>query len=244
MEGNGKIYGAILGVMADVGFVGKDQYNKTQNYKFRGIDDVMNALHPAMVKNGVLLVPEVLEQTREERTSPKGALLIYSICRVRFRFYASDGSFVEAVTVGEGMDSGDKASNKAMAAAMKYACFQTFCIPTEEMKDPDTESPEAVPKWKGNGKSAAGAKEHAAPETVTLAMVKSLYNQLRRTGVGLKGLLTSYGVKAAEELTITDYKDAMDKLEKRPDKDTPPPAPDSAIPENIPGGETYGLPFN
>lgn len=244
MEGNGKIYGAILGVMEDVGSVGKDQYNKTQNYKFRGIDDVMNALHPAMVKNGVLLVPEVLEQTREERTSPKGALLIYSICRVRFRFYASDGSFVEAVTVGEGMDSGDKASNKAMAAAMKYACFQTFCIPTEEMKDPDTESPEAVPKGKVKGKAVAGPKESSAPDTVTPAMVKSLYNQLRRTGVGLKGLLTSYGVKAAEELTITDYKDAMDKLEKRPDKDTPPPAPDSAIPENIPDGENYGLPFN
>ena len=40
------------------------------------------------------------------------------------------------------MDSGDKATNKAMAIAMKYALFQVFCIPTEEMKDPDAETPE------------------------------------------------------------------------------------------------------
>ena len=40
-----------------------------------------------------------------------------------------------------GMDSGDKATTKAMAIAFKYACFQVFCIPTEEMKDPDAETP-------------------------------------------------------------------------------------------------------
>ena len=44
------------------------------------------------------------------------------------------------MTLGEGMDSGDKASNKAMAIAYKYALFQVFCIPTEEMTDPDGES--------------------------------------------------------------------------------------------------------
>ena len=48
------------------------------------------------------------------------------------------------MTVGEGMDSGDKATNKAMAIAFKYACFQVFCIPTEEMKDPDEETPDPV----------------------------------------------------------------------------------------------------
>ena len=71
-------------------------------------------------------------------------MLIYSICRIKYTFYAEDGSFIEAVTVGEGMDSGDKATNKAMAIAFKYACFQVFCIPTEEMKDPDEETPDPV----------------------------------------------------------------------------------------------------
>lgn len=138
------IYEAISRCMEEIGAVGKDAVNKQQGFKYRGIDAVMNAINPALVKNHVFIVPEVLEQQRQERTTNKGAVLIYSICRIKYTFYAEDGSFIEAVTVGEGMDSGDKATNKAMAIAFKYACFQVFCIPTEEMKDPDEEIPEPV----------------------------------------------------------------------------------------------------
>lgn len=138
------IYEAISRCMEEIGAVSKDAVNKQQGFKYRGIDAVMNAINPALVKNHVFIVPEVLEQQRQERTTSKGAVLIYSICRIKYTFYAEDGSSIEAVTVGEGMDSGDKATNKAMAIAFKYACFQVFCIPTEEMKDPDGETPDAV----------------------------------------------------------------------------------------------------
>ena len=138
------IYEAISRCMEEIGAVGKDAVNKQQGFKYRGIDAVMNAINPALVKNHVFIVPEVLEQQRQERTTNKGAVLIYSICRIKYTFYAEDGSSIEAITVGEGMDSGDKATNKAMAIAFKYACFQVFCIPTEEMKDPDGETPEPV----------------------------------------------------------------------------------------------------
>lgn len=136
------IYEAISRCMEEIGAVGKDAENKQQGFKYRGIDAVMNAINPALVRNHVFIVPEVLEQQRQERTTNKGAVLIYSICRIKYTFYAEDGSSIEAITVGEGMDSGDKATNKAMAIAFKYACFQVFCIPTEEMKDPDVETPE------------------------------------------------------------------------------------------------------
>ena len=138
------IYEAISRCMEEIGAVGKDAVNKQQGFKYRGSDAVMNAINPALVKNHVFIVPEVLDQQRQERTTNKGAVLIYSICRIKYTFYAEDGSFIEAVTVGEGMDSGDKATNKAMAIAFKYACFQVFCIPTEEMKDPDEETPDPV----------------------------------------------------------------------------------------------------
>ena len=36
------------------------------------------------------------------------------------------------------MDSGDKATNKAMSAAFKYAAFQAFAIPTESDNDADS----------------------------------------------------------------------------------------------------------
>lgn len=138
------IYEAISKCMEDIGVVGKNARNKDQGFMYRGIDAVMNAINPALTKNHVFVVPEVLEQQRQERTTRKGAVLIYSICKVKFTFYAEDGSSVSAVTIGEGMDSGDKATNKAMSIAFKYACFQVFCIPTEEMQDPDAETQDPI----------------------------------------------------------------------------------------------------
>lgn len=142
------IYESINAVMADMGAVGKNSKNSQQGFMFRGIDAVMNALYPALVKNKVFAVPQILDQKREERTSSKGGVLIYSICTIKYTFYAEDGTSIECIVVGEGMDSGDKATNKAMSVAFKYACFQTFCIPTEEMKndDPDNETHEVVAK--------------------------------------------------------------------------------------------------
>ena len=90
----------------------------------------------------------MIDQKREERQTNRGGNLIYSVCTVRYTFYAKDGSSVQCVVVGEGMDSGDKATNKAMSIAFKYACFQVFCIPTEEMKDPDTQGHQVTPKSK------------------------------------------------------------------------------------------------
>ena len=140
------IYQSIAAVMTDIGAVGKNSKNQQQGFMFRGIDAVMNALSPALIKNKVFVVPEIIDQTREERQSSKGGNLIYSICKVKYTFYAEDGSSICAVVIGEGMDSGDKATNKAMSIAFKYACFQVFCIPTEEMQDPDAECHEVKPR--------------------------------------------------------------------------------------------------
>lgn len=141
-----RIHEAIIATMKDVGFIAKNDQNSFDKYKYRGIDAVMNALNPAMVRNGIFVAPEVLEHHQEERTSRKGELMIYTIVKVRYTFFAADGSDVQAVVTGEAMDRSDKSTNKAMSAAFKYACFQTFCIPTEEMHDADAESPQVLPK--------------------------------------------------------------------------------------------------
>ena len=145
-----KIYSAIAAAMGEIGAIGKNKRNAQQGFQYRGIDDVMNALYPILSKHGLFLAPEVLEHTREERTTKSGGNLIYSILKIRYTLYADDGSSVSAVVIGEGMDSADKSSNKAMSVAMKYAMFQLFCIPTEEMIDPDGETPpESTPKKAG-----------------------------------------------------------------------------------------------
>ena len=132
-----QIYEAISNVMADIGAIGKDKRNSQQNFNYRGVDDVMNALQPCLVKHKIFVAPEVLEHTREERQTKTGGNLIYTIMKIRYTFYAADGTAILATVIGEAMDSADKSSNKAMSVAFKYACFQIFCIPTEEMIDPD-----------------------------------------------------------------------------------------------------------
>ena len=142
MENTLKIYEAICGVMEDVGAVKKTDRNEFDKYMYRGIDAVMNALQPAMIKHHVFVTPEVVDQKREDRVSRKGEPLIYSVTKVKYTFYTDDGSSVSALVIGEAMDRGDKSMNKAMSAAFKYACFQTFCIPTAEMIDSEKDSPE------------------------------------------------------------------------------------------------------
>ena len=148
------IYQTISAVMNEIGAIGKTSKNQTQGFMFRGIDAVYNAISPALQKYKLFIVPEILENSREERTTFKGGTLIYSICKIKYTFYAEDGSSITATVIGEGMDSGDKATNKAMSIAFKYACFQVFCIPTEEMVDPDSESHEVKPRQQK--KPAAG----------------------------------------------------------------------------------------
>lgn len=141
------IYGKISDCMRQLGAIGKDSYNQQQKFSYRGVDAVMNALNPVLTANHVFCVPEVLELHREERQSRSGGNLIYSILKMCYTLYAEDGSSVSATVIGEGMDSADKSSNKAMSVAYKYAMFQIFSIPTEEMADPDAETPpESMPK--------------------------------------------------------------------------------------------------
>lgn len=150
------IYEAITACIADIGAVGKNSKNQTQGWMFRGIDAVYNAINPALAKNKVCIVPTVLDMQREERTTSKGGNLIYSILKVQFTFYAEDGSSIDCVVFGEGMDSGDKSINKAMSIAYKYACFQVFCIPTEEMKDADPDNETHEVKAKAETKTTPG----------------------------------------------------------------------------------------
>ena len=140
-----KIYKAICSIIGDIGAVGKDKKNEQQNYRYRAIDDVYNALNPALAKYGVVIVPNVLEVTKADRATKSGTVMTYATVRVNYTFYcAEDGSSINSEVQGEGSDTGDKSINKAMSAAMKYMCFQVFCIPTEELnEDADKTTPEA-----------------------------------------------------------------------------------------------------
>lgn len=142
-----KVYQAINAVQSELSKSGiaKDRENSFDKYKFRGIDDVYNALAPLLAKHQLCVLPRVLSREVVERESQKGGALFYVTVEAEFDFVsAEDGSKHTVKTFGEAMDRGDKATNKAMSAAYKYAAFQAFAIPTEGDNDADAESHQVV----------------------------------------------------------------------------------------------------
>jgi len=158
-----KIYQAMRAVMSDIGALGitKSRKNQQQGYSFRGIDEVYNEMNPLFAKHGVLMLPRVISSEQTDRMNKSGGLLIYTRLHIEFDFIATeDGSKHTVATVGEAMDSADKSSNKAMAAAYKYAAMMAFCIPTEGDNDADATTHQVVPK-------AAPAPVKAPPPAAT-----------------------------------------------------------------------------
>jgi hypothetical protein len=137
------IYASLAKVMAEVGAIGKTRKNESQKYEFRGIDDVVAHVQDVMAQQGVICVPRVVERERELLDSKSGGKMASVRLLVEHTFYALDGSHVVCTTLGEAMDSGDKASNKAMSAALKYALTETLLIPTYEVdRDTEEQSPQ------------------------------------------------------------------------------------------------------
>jgi hypothetical protein len=140
-----KIYSAIIDAMGQISAVSKSRTNGTQGFAYRGIDDVMNELHSILAKSRIFIVPTVLAEERTTGTTSRGGTMFYTRLKIKFTFYADDGSNIESVVIGEAMDTGDKASNKALSIGLKYALLQVFCIPTEDDKDPDAVSQDFNP---------------------------------------------------------------------------------------------------
>lgn len=135
-----EVYKAIAAVQADLAKIGitKSSKNQQQGFMFRGIDAVYNALAPLLAQHNLCILPRCTERTFVERTTKNGGVLFYITVKSDFDFVSAiDGSKHTVTTYGEAMDSGDKATNKAMSSAYKYAAFQTFCIPTEGDNDAD-----------------------------------------------------------------------------------------------------------
>lgn len=149
MESTGKIYSALGAVMRTVCAVDKSKKNEQQGFMFRGIDDMMNALHNAFSLNGIILIPQELEHLQDTYQYTDG----YGKTKVQFRskihmqytfVSCDDGSSVTADGWGESADNGDKGYNKCKSIALKYILMQMFLVPTKDIADPDNTVPEDI----------------------------------------------------------------------------------------------------
>ena len=154
------IHGAMARIQRELKPIGKERETKASSsefrFRFRGIDDVLNALHPLFAKHGIFVLP--CQHSREEyevligRNQTKGVRVVV---QMSWRFVAADGSFVIAGPVyGEGIDTGDKATSKAQSMAFKYALFHTFTIPTDDYQESDQENRQAQPVRRSSASDA------------------------------------------------------------------------------------------
>jgi hypothetical protein len=156
-------------VMEAVGGVSKSERNAQQGFSFRGIDAVVNAVSPALRKEGVVVVPRVIDSTYETVVVGKNQTSMgHARVTVEYAFYAGDGSQISCIVAAESMDSGDKATAKAMSVAFRTALLQALCLPTDEM-DPDHQvyerssapsRPAVKPAARPVGKKPALSKAH------------------------------------------------------------------------------------
>jgi hypothetical protein len=157
------IYEALNEVMKDVGAVGKEQRNTHQNFNFRGIDAVINAVSPAFRKHGIFCTPTVLSSEYESvQVGQNRTTMGHARVTVQYTFHAFDGTSVTATVSAESMDSGDKATAKAMSVAYRTALLQTLCLPTDDT-DPDAETFERSPASSEPARPPAGS--YARKET-------------------------------------------------------------------------------
>ena len=209
-----KIYTAIVEIMDDIKSIGKDRYNKMQSYSFRGIDDVYNALQQALIKHKVFCVPTVRSVKREDGVSAKGTPLKYTVVDVDYEFTsAEDCSSVKISMSGEAMDSGDKSLNKALSAAYKYACFQLFCIPTENESH---DSEEDTYEYKKGAPKQEAVKQ--TDRKITEQEIASFMQEVHRTGCDLDKILKKSNVKVVKEMKYSFFLYWMNLMKKSPDK--------------------------
>ena len=196
-----KVYQAINKVQAELAHTGisKTRTNtQGSGYKFRGIDDVFNALSPLLATHGLCILPRMLTRTCEERMSKSGGNLFYVTVEAEFDLVAAeDGSKHTIRTFGEAMDSGDKATNKAMSAAYKYAAMQAFSIPTEGDNDTENHTHEVMPKSKANHNAM---QDHLATiqESQTVEALQEAFKDAYKAAGNDKEWLTA--VTAAKDM--------------------------------------------
>lgn len=198
---------AVQGELAKVGIAKNRRNQQGGGYNFRGIDDVYSAMSPLLAAHGLVIIPRVTSRECVERASKNGGALFYVTVHAEFDFVsADDGSIHTAATFGEAMDSGDKATNKAMSAAYKYAAFMTFAIPTEGDNDADAHTPEVAPQ--------------PDPVFVDDATVTKIISLCEAVGGGQsKVICEAYKVDAIPKLTASQAKAVIARLnEKLADK--------------------------
>ena len=161
------IYQKLLKITEELKTVEKNlnvQVTKNNSYKAVGERDVLDAVKPLEVKYGVYSYAydrkvidsgELVSARKDYQTGEYHDIKqLYLRLEVVYRFVNVDNptEYIDIKTYGDGIDTGDKATGKAMTYADKYALLKAYKISTGD--DPDQEASEELKSYKNEGKAS------------------------------------------------------------------------------------------
>lgn len=124
------IYEKIAAIMQDVQYLAKDDHVKfgQTSYKALSEEKVTSIMRAELMKYKLVVFPI------EQNASRSGNI---SHVDVKYRMVNVENpeEYIEIASAGDGADTQDKGSGKAMTYAFKYMWLRTFALPTGE--DPD-----------------------------------------------------------------------------------------------------------
>ena len=206
------IHEALAAAIREVPAVPKDTRGAGLNYSFRGIDATLQAVKPKLDAYGITVHPVSVELLSREQVDTKKSRVWYTVVGVTWRFTARDGSHIEAYSIGEAQDHGDKSLAKAQSVAQRVLFEKTFHLvvdeptePAEEMEKPRRPMPVAAKEYDDEEKKQL------------LSDIKWHLNLLGRDKTDKQNLAHFYfeGAQLDQlpELSATKLKEGLDGLE-------------------------------
>lgn len=124
------IYEKISAIMKDVQYLAKDdrvEFGQTK-YKALSEEKVTSILRAELIKYNLVVYP--VSQSANRSGTITHVDVVYRMVNVE-----NPEEYIEIASCGDGADTQDKGSGKAMTYAFKYMWLRTFALPTGE--DPD-----------------------------------------------------------------------------------------------------------
>ena len=142
------LYQKLAKITGEIGVIAKDGNNQQQKYKYIEYETIAGKFRELFSKYGVVLIPSMVEQERSAITTSRGSSGVSTVCHFEFTVVNADKPDDRFVVKwqGEAADYGDKATNKAATAAVKYYLMRQFNISSKGDEDPDSQTPEVAAK--------------------------------------------------------------------------------------------------
>lgn len=124
------IYEKIADIMKNVQYLAKDDNVEFGSTKYKALSEekVTTIMRKELISHGLIVYPTAQSTTRTGNITHVD--VIYKMLNIE-----NPEECIEIASCGDGADTQDKGSGKAMTYAFKYMWLRTFALPTGE--DPD-----------------------------------------------------------------------------------------------------------